>query len=177
MRHEIKDAELNGTEGAELTEPTGHDDNPYELRAFTTRTLMKSAAHDEDKKDDINIEHTPADETKPDDGRDVVTKTMMRKAGCAENPEKDIGMTHVTEGKHVGDLMSDLEKVLQDMHRAIDNSQMTSQRLEASPSWVIEMALKAEHDDNWRGAYTEVREDSIPGRENIINAHVVYNIK
>ena len=100
-----------------------------------------------------------------------------------ERGEKDIGEyantvrngdNHVPNGTT---LQRDLSKELDDIYEVIGSKQVTATQLSFAPPFVLQQALKQEHDSNWIGAYDEVPEREIPRNANIITSHVVYKVK
>lgn len=108
---------------------------------------------------------------------DETTEGSKQTMSQNEGKAKDIGTTTITERQMTGDMGSDIQKVLRDLHGVIGNAQVTISRMQSAPSWVTEKALNEEHDNNWDKAYREVEERSIPRNANVISSHVVYKIK
>lgn len=101
----------------------------------------------------------------------------VRKERHDKRTDKDIGGTIIGTDDVNGDLMSDEQKVLKEVHAAIGNSQVTLNKLESAPSWITDKSLKEEHAANWEDAYFEVKESTIPEDANVINSHVIYKLK
>lgn len=76
-----------------------------------------------------------------------------------------------------GDIKSDQERILRDIHGIIRNAQVILNKLECAPSWITTNALQQDHDDNWADSYVEVEEKVIPKESNVICSHVVYKVK
>lgn len=94
-----------------------------------------------------------------------------------ELPEKDIGDTEIGTDIQTGDIRSDRQKIMREIHGVIGNTQVTLSKLECAPSWMTAKALQEEHDNNWAEAYIEVEEKMITKGSNVICSHVVYKIK
>lgn len=94
-----------------------------------------------------------------------------------EKPNKDIGNTEIRMEAVIGDLTSNEQKILTNLHNKIGNSTVTLNKLQGIPPWVTYKAITNEHDNNWTDAYYEVEENSIPPNANVITSHVIYKVK
>lgn len=108
----------------------------------------------------------------------VATMTATTVPVGVDGKTKDIGDTKVdNSSSFVGELESDQQKVLRQVHGMIGGRQVMLNELECAPSWLTGKALLKEHDENWADAYYEVRENTLPPDANIISSHVVYKVK
>lgn len=98
---------------------------------------------------------------------------LKRRQGIA----KDIGKEPSNTAPPEGDLASHKQEILKQVKDSIENRLVSISKLEGAPSWVVQHALKEEHDCNWARAYIEVHERTLPPNANIISSHVGYKIK
>lgn len=66
---------------------------------------------------------------------------------------------------------------LEAIHDEIGSKQVSSSQLNFAPPWLVDEALKTEHDANWADAYISVPDNNVPRDANVISSHVVYRIK
>lgn len=99
------------------------------------------------------------------------------KQGHHDQMRKDIGYTDIKERAMKGDLASDQQTFLRDIHRIIGNSQVSIMLMKSAPSWVTNKDLDDGHNNNWQTVYYEVKASYVPKNANIISSHVVYNVK
>lgn len=78
---------------------------------------------------------------------------------------------------HPKTIIRDASRELEEIHDVIGSKQVTASRLTFAPPWILQEALKREHDSNWQGAYVEVREKDVCRGANVISSHVVYKLK
>lgn len=71
----------------------------------------------------------------------------------------------------------DHTRVLDEIHEVVGSKQVTRTHLTFAPPWILQEALKAEHDSNWADAYEVMQENSVPRNANVISSHVVYKLK
>lgn len=69
---------------------------------------------------------------------------------------KDICTAIVTDTEVTGDLDSDIQKILRDIHRTIVNIQVTINLIQSAPSCITDKSLQEYHGNNWAQAYREV---------------------
>lgn len=137
------------------------------------------------RNDEITYDVSPTEEQHPTPelnvGQDLTdrsaTMTATTRTGCNDEQEKDIGDTDMEDSQFIGDLESDQQKVLRNVHGMIGGRQVMLNELECAPSWLTGKALEKEHEENWADAYYEVSEDTLPANANIIGSHVVYKVK
>lgn len=79
--------------------------------------------------------------------------------------------------KQLCELQTNKPRVLDNIFETIGSQQVTKNKLEFAPSWIIEEAFQAEHDSNWADAYVSISEKNVPTGVNVVNSHVVYKIK
>lgn len=92
--------------------------------------------------------------------------------------EKDIGSCRINTKMPTGRSLRSTEMdILKDIEDKIGTSQVTASALAFAPSWIVEKAMKAEHDENWKDAYTEVEESSLPHNSNVVSSHSIFKIK
>lgn len=110
---------------------------------------------------------------------------------CASSDRKGEGNSSIQSGQHkdvgtydpsqrdiAGERMkSNYMAILHDIKDKIGTGQVTASAIAFAPSWIIEKAMRAEHDENWTGAYEEVAEAGLPKTANIISSHVIFKIK
>ena len=72
---------------------------------------------------------------------------------------------------------SDRDRILHKIHSEIGPKQVTAQKLDFAPPWILEEAFNKEHEANWTDAYHPVRDEDVPRHANIISAHTVYKVK
>lgn len=119
---------------------------------------------------------TDEDGTNTEDEAGSQIHTLMSTA--LEDPAKDIGLNpDDREPTPTGDLSSDEDKVLSEIRDTIGTTQVNRKRLEGAPAWIVQKALDAEHNDNWKEAYEEIAESNVSRGENVIASHVVYKLK
>lgn len=141
-------------------------------------------SHDDDKRDDWDRMRPPHDTCKVKDQTDQITEAELENGTRQKDAmnthagtTKDVGQTVIADTEMIGDLESDVQKVLTDIHNAIGNKQVTISKLQLAPSWITTRALKEEHDNNWAEAYREIDERLVPKHANVISSHVIYKIK
>lgn len=95
-----------------------------------------------------------------------------------ENPEADIGTTS-TRGCPTphAELSSDKARVMEGIARTIGKAQVTRNRLEFAPPWIVREVFDQEHSSNWADAYVEIDDSSLPAHANVISSHVIYKVK
>ena len=74
-------------------------------------------------------------------------------------------------------LQRDISRDLDRIHEVIGSKQVTATQLTFAPRFILEEALKSEHDSNWTDAYEEVPDHDVPRSANVITSHVVYKLK
>lgn len=74
-------------------------------------------------------------------------------------------------------LASQEETILQDIKSVIGSNQVTASAVAFAPGWIVDKAMKAEHDDNWTDAYEEVLEHDLPQKANLISSHILFRVK
>ena len=74
-------------------------------------------------------------------------------------------------------LQRDLSRELETIYEAIGSKQVTATQLSFAPPFILQSALKHEHDSNWTEAYEEVLDCDVPRYANVITSHVVYKVK
>lgn len=77
----------------------------------------------------------------------------------------------------MGDMTSNLQRILHSLYKRIRNSITTIKKLEGAPSWITNKSLQEEHDNKWIGAYREVEENGLQKKDNVITSHVIYKVK
>lgn len=93
-------------------------------------------------------------------------------------PEKDIGSVRVQDEQPIaGDLTSDRQRILKEVRAEIGSRQVSRNKLEFAPPWLVEEAFNTEHSSNWVDAYAEVDENEVPADANVITSHVIYKVK
>lgn len=151
----------------------------------------------EGEKDDASITHQIG-QVKHDRGEDFIqdaqrvsahspgetTKGLMadpsppQQAEEREGYKKDVGEYEPsTENINGRRLLSQEAAILNDIKDKIGTGQVTASAIAFAPSWVVEKAMRSEHDENWVGAYEEVAESELPSEANVISSHVVFKIK
>lgn len=106
-----------------------------------------------------------------DDGRTERTKKDDRSV-------KDVGNYEPSRTLITGmELQSNEGDILRDIKETIGSNQVTASAIAFAPGWVIEKAIRQEHDENWTGAYSEVMESDLPNNANVISSHVVFKVK
>ena len=122
-----------------------------------------------------------SDDESPPGMSDIPTSTALLANTITlpdENPEADIGTTTVLENHTPNrELSSDRTRVMEDMARTIGKAQVTSNKLEFAPSWIVEEAFNKEHTSNWADAYEVIDDSILPLRANVISSHVIYKVK
>lgn len=93
-----------------------------------------------------------------------------------ERMKEDIMDTDITQRDMTGDLGSDQQKFLLDIHSVIGKTKFTITRMQYAPSCITTKASEDEHHDNWRTAYYEVSGSDVPSIANIISLHVFYKV-
>lgn len=91
-----------------------------------------------------------------------------------ENLKKDLEDVTVIADGVVGDLTSDVQTVLDDMHAMIGGDQVTIGKVEGSPSLIIRSALQEEHDNNWKHESIEIPDSKLHIVANVHGSHVIY---
>ena len=66
---------------------------------------------------------------------------------------------------------------MEDIARTIGKSQVTRNRREFAPPWIVTEAFDKEHSSNWVDAYEEIDGSSLPAHANVISSHVIYKVK
>lgn len=96
---------------------------------------------------------------------------------------KDIGTYAEQTHEHTVDLTQetslkrDTSRELEEIHQIIGSKQVSAGKLNFAPPWILQDALKSEHDSNWADAYEEVEDAQVARNANVISSHVVYKIK
>lgn len=83
----------------------------------------------------------------------------------------------IGSGEVTGQIESDVQKILRQLHKSIGNSTVAVNRLDSTPPWLINKALKEEHHNNSVDSYHEVKENMLPKKANVITSHVIYEFK
>jgi len=107
----------------------------------------------------------------------VKFKPTMIAATAIGCPEKDIGSVFVDGNEARGDLHSNLQEVLKQVHDVVGSREVTMKKLEFAPSWLVESAFNSEYDTNWHDAYLPIDESDAPDDANVITSHVIYKVK
>lgn len=102
--------------------------------------------------------------------------TLMNAA--TDNSIKEIGINpDERQPTKPVDLKTDEKEVLKLIKNTIGSEQVTRRRLKGIPAWIVQKALKKEHEGNRLEAYEEVIENKVRKVENIIASHAVYKLK
>lgn len=105
-------------------------------------------------------------------------KDDIHNEACSRGQEKDLGDYAPSTLELTGKQMASQETaILHDIRSKIGSSQVTASAIAFAPGWIVEKAMKQEHDDNWTDAYQEVAEHALPKGSNIISSHVVFKVK
>ena len=97
--------------------------------------------------------------------------------------QRDIGTYAATirngteQGVSGRTLERDISRELDIIYDAVGSKQVTATQLSFSPPFILQDALKREHDLNWVGAYDEIADQQVPRYANVITSHVVYKLK
>lgn len=112
-----------------------------------------------------------------DGGKDIDDVTPQTK----NKAHKDVGSYGDNERSQqavdVKPLTRDNTRELQLIHDNIGTKQVSASHLSFASPWIMEEALKHEHDSNWSGAYMEVPDHEVPRDAKIITSHVIYKLK
>lgn len=93
------------------------------------------------------------------------------------NITKDVGDTPISEPGRQNPIVSDEQKVLEQVYVATDGKQVSRKQMECAPQWLLDKSVKNELDANWKGSYIEVNENNVAPDANVISAHFVYKVK
>ena len=74
-------------------------------------------------------------------------------------------------------LETDRARVLETIYDCVGSRQVTRNKLEFAPPWILDDAFDTEYKANWSESYTPVEEKDVPRHANIITSHVVYKVK
>lgn len=74
-------------------------------------------------------------------------------------------------------LASQETAIIHDVKQTIGKNQVTSSAIAFAPGWIVEKAMKAEHDENWVEAYEEVPESGLRNNADVISSHLVFKVK
>lgn len=136
-----------------------------DVRLLPTGTLAQEMA-------EVDAVDNDGDDAAEDDAVGALMATATGKPG------KDVGDAYADDGvQPQGDLQTDELNVLKRIKDTIGTAQVTRRRMEGVPSWIMQKALMAEHDDNWKDAYIEMSDSDVDKTENVIASHVVYKLK
>lgn len=103
---------------------------------------------------------------------------MTDEKGISDGIRKDVGDYEGNERSIAGRrLCSQEDTILRDMKEKIGTNQVTASAIAFAPNWIVEKAMRAEHDQNWVDAYEEVPESELPRNANVISSHVIFKIK
>lgn len=107
---------------------------------------------------------------------------MERDPDCHNGGVKDIGtyandMPAREDEPHPTMLIRDQSHELRLISDVIGSKQVTASKLDFVPPWILQEALRSEHESNWKDAYTEVSDESVPRSANVISSHVIYKVK
>lgn len=127
-----------------------------------------------------NINHgrnkeKPHGEEEVDNTPDVKTSFFSKVSNG--NPMMDIGMEAPHGPDDTTDLISDEQRILKKIYLATGGAQLSRNKMECAPQWVLDKAVKEELENSWKDAFLEVSERSIPKNANVISSHVVYKVK
>lgn len=158
------------------------------------KTELISCSLEEEQGKGMTAEQTPPDTASTTLVSDTAAPTvpaptvttaasLLTSATVVDDGAKDIGDYATSsrdianpslDGKLLGrDLSSDIEMI----HSVISSKQVTSSQLAFAPPYIIQKAMKREHDMNWGDTYTTVAADDVQRQANVITSHVVYKIK
>lgn len=112
----------------------------------------------------------------------MVSEALMARTTEGQKEEsgksRDLGQYKESVGNINGQKMVSQEAaILHDIRDKIGTGQVTASAIAFAPSWVVEKSMKAEHDENWTGAYEEVHESDLERGANVISSHVVFKVK
>lgn len=73
--------------------------------------------------------------------------------------------------------MSSRQYELETIYEDIKHTQVTRDKLQYAPSWLLDEALRKEYEEKWRDNVAIVEDTEVSRSSNIISSHVVYKLK
>lgn len=111
------------------------------------------------------------------------TSTLMADTARSDGGDKDIGSYALQQNRSHNEtpkqpyLTRDHQTELDTIQETIGSKQVSRSQLGFAPPWLLDESLKSEHDSNWKNAYVEVQDKTVPRDANVISSHVIYKVK
>lgn len=77
------------------------------------------------------------------------------------NFSKDVGSTKKCEGFEIAKILSDEQKVLEEVYEVISSDQVTCRYMKCAPQWLVNKEVKTEIDANWTDSYIAILEQNV----------------